>query len=67
MLLLSLAEVMQMVDGDATNSGRGCFQRCFVLLLAKSWFFGILPRQTEIFLHSYIVYAAIHVFCCYNR
>jgi hypothetical protein len=55
-----------MADGDAINSDRGCFQHCSVLLLAESGFFGILPRQTEILLHYYIVYAATNILCCYN-
>jgi hypothetical protein len=66
MLLLSLAEVLQMADADDINSDRGFFQRYSVLLIAELAFFGILPRHTEILLHYYIVYAAFNLLCCYN-
>jgi hypothetical protein len=55
-----------MADGDVINSDRGFVQHCSVLLLAESAFFGILPRQTKILLHYYIVYAAINLLCCYS-
>jgi hypothetical protein len=47
-LLPSLAEVLQKVDGDATSVDQSCFRRCYVLLQAGSLFFGTSAMATMI-------------------